>query len=194
MFLFDEAIGAALRRATRLGTGAEQLVEQGNLKIDQVDPAELSPGEFVQRIRDSVEIGGSKLIVIDSLNGLLTAMPEEEHLVLHMHELLSYLNHKGVTMLLILAQAGILGPSMSSVVDLSYLADNVVLLRYFEASGEVRKAISIVKKRGGEHERTIRELVFSDSRLSVGEPLTGFRGVLSGIPTFMGVASELNPL
>jgi circadian clock protein KaiC len=191
VFVSDERVGTTLRRSARLGLAAEHLYSEGRLKIDQIEPAELSPGEFIQKIRTSVEQDGTKLVVLDSLNGLLAAMPGEEYLILHMHELLSYLAEKGVTTILVLSQAGILGTSMASPVDLSYLADNMLLFRYFEAGGQVRKAISVVKKRSGEHETTIREMRFSNRGLIIGEPLDAFNGVLSGIPSYTGPALAL---
>jgi circadian clock protein KaiC len=130
------------------------------------------------------------VVVIDSLNGFLNAMPGESHLPLQMHELLSFLNHQGVISILVLSQAGMTG-TMSQVVDLSYLADNVMLFRYFEAMGRVRKAISVVKKRSGPHEDTIRELTMANGRITIGEALTGFRGVLTGVPTWLGTEGEL---
>ena len=190
-FLFDESTRGALRRATDLGLDAQQLRDKGALQVDQVDPAELSPGEFIHRIRDSVEKRGLSLLVIDSLNGLLAAMPGEDYLALHMHELLAYLHYRGVTTLMVLTQSGILGTAMASSVDLSYLADNMLLLRYFEASGQVRKAVSVVKKRTGEHEPTIRELSFEGSRITIGAPLTEFRGILTGVPLYSGPVTGL---
>jgi circadian clock protein KaiC len=186
VFLFDESSSVTLRRATRLGMDADRLHADGILRIDQIDPAELSPGEFIEHIRNSVERDGTKLLVLDSLNGLLAAMPGEEYMVLHMHELLSYLGQIGVTTILVLSQTGILGASMGTPVDLSYLADNILLLRYFEAGGQVRKAVSVVKKRSGEHETSIREMAFSNSAISVGEVLTLFTGVLTGMPSYTG--------
>jgi circadian clock protein KaiC len=137
-------------------------------------------------VRNSVEKRGAKIIVIDSLNGYLNAMPGEQNLAIQMHELLAYLNQHGVVTLMVLAQSGMMGAAMSSPVDLSYLADNVMMFRYFEAGGRVRKAMSVVKKRSGEHEDTIRELHMKDGRITVGEPLSNFRGVLTGVPTFLG--------
>jgi circadian clock protein KaiC len=186
MFLFDEGIRSALRRADKLGLGARRLREQGTLQVDQIDPAEISPGQFVQRVRNSVEHRGTKIVVLDSLNGLLAAMPGEEYLILHTHELLSYLSQLGVTTFLVLAQAGVVGTGLASAIDLSYLSDNMLLVRHFEAGGEVRKAVSVVKNRGGEHESTIRELSFANSRLTVGQPLREFQGVLTGAPSYTG--------
>ena len=191
VFLFDEGLAPAVRRATSFGLNASRLCEEGKLIVEQIDPAELSPGEFTHRVRRTVEAGRVKLVVIDSLNGLLAAMPGEDFLILHMHELLSYLSRTGITTILVLSQAGILGSGMSSPVDLSYLADNILMLRYFEAGGQVRKAVSVVKRRGGEHERTIRELNFRSSRIAIGQPLAEFRGVLTGVPEFTGQTSRL---
>ena len=151
-----------------------------------MNPAELSPGGFAQRVRRSVEKEGARILVIDSLNGYLTAMPEEAFLTLQMHEVLTYLNQRGVVTLLILAQQGILG-AMPANVDVSYLTDNIVLLRFFEAAGEVRTAISVVKKRTSQHEHSIREFKIGEpDGVRVGEPLTGFQGVLTGIPEYTG--------
>ena len=191
IFIFDEAINAAIHRATKLGLDTAKLSADGKIKFEQVNPAAVSPGELIQRIRYRVETQGTRMIVLDSINGLLAAMPGESHLVLHMHELLRYLNHYGVTTLLVLGQSGILGTGMLSSVDLSYLADNMLLLRYFEAGGQVRKAVSIVKKRGGAHEQTIRELSFEGSRISVGRPLVEFHGILTGVPSYTGSMSGL---
>jgi circadian clock protein KaiC len=191
MFLFDEGIRSALGRADKLGLGAQRLSDEGTLQIEQVDPAEISPGEFVQRIRDSVDQRSTKLVVLDSLNGLLAAMPGEEYLILHTHELLSYLSQRGVTTMLVLAQSGLLGTNVLSSIDLSYLSDNILLVRYFEAEGEVRKAVSVVKNRGGEHESTIRELSFANSRIIVGPPLKEFHGVLTGVPSYTGLSARL---
>ena len=181
-FIFDEGVNTYLSRAAGLGTDLREQVEAGHLTVQQVDPAELSPGEFVHAVCQTVERDGARLVVIDSLNGYLQAMPDERFLTSQMHELLTYLNQQGVVTLLVMAQHGFLG-SMSSPVDVSYLADTVVLLRYFEAAGAIRRAISVVKKRTGRHEDTIREMRLSASRgVEVGEPLTSFRGVLTGIP------------
>ena len=181
-FIFDEGVNTYLSRAAGLGTDLRAQVEAGHLTVQQVDPAELSPGEFVHAVCQAVERDGARLVVIDSLNGYLQAMPDERFLTSQMHELLTYLNQQGVVTLIVMAQHGFMG-SMSSPVDVSYLADTVVLLRYFEAAGAIRRAISVVKKRTGHHEDTIREMRLSASRgVEVGEPLTGFRGVLTGVP------------
>lgn len=189
---FDESIPSVLFRADKLGLGATALYESGVLGIYQIDPAELSPGQFVHRIRVTVERNGVQMVVIDSLNGFLNAMPGEGYLASQMHELLTYLTQRGVTCIMILAQAGLVGDRMQSPVDLSYLADNVMLFRYFETAGKVRKAISVMKMRGGEHEHFIRELRFAQNRLTVGEPLTEFHGVLTGVPVFTGTRATLD--
>ena len=185
-FIFDEGVNTYLNRAAGLGTDLRAEVEAGRLTVQQVDPAELSPGEFAHAVCAAVERDGARLVVIDSLNGYLQAMPDERFLTAQMHELLTYLNQQGVVTLLVMAQHGLLGP-MSSPVDVSYLADTVVLLRYFEAGGAIRRAISVVKKRTGRHEDTIREMRLSASRgVEIGEPLTAFRGVLTGVPVLAG--------
>jgi circadian clock protein KaiC len=156
------------------------------LKNTQVDPAELTAGEFSSLVRHSVEQDKVAVIVIDSLNGYFQAMPEERFLVAHMHELLAYLGQQGVLTMLVMAQHGILGSLMPVSVDLSYLADTVLLLRYFEAAGEVKQALSVVKKRTGNHERTIREFRITSKGIEVGEPLREFQGVLTGVPNYVG--------
>ena len=183
IFLFDESTETFLERSAGLGIDIEPLVKDNKLTLRHIDPAELTPGEFAHEIRTTVEQEGTRLVVIDSLNGYLNAMPSERLLTLHLHELLSYLGQQGVTTLLLMAQHGIVGTEMQSPVDASYLADTVLLLRYFEAAGEVRQAISVIKKRTGRHERSIRELRFNGT-LTVGEPLREFQGVLTGTPTF----------
>ncbi|HEX4609260.1 MAG TPA: ATPase domain-containing protein, partial [Urbifossiella sp.] len=158
----------------------------GRVTVQQVDPAELSPGELIHAIRRAVERDGASVIVIDSLNGYLNAMPGERFLIVQLHELLTYLGQAGVATLLISAQHGLVGSQMSSPVDASYLADAVILMRYFEAKGEVRQAVSVIKKRGGAHERTIREFRMEGGRIRVGPPLKDFRGVLTGVPVYEG--------
>ncbi len=192
MFAFDEGIGTLYSRSAALGMPLDQFVEKGLLKIQQVDPAELSPGEFAQRVRDAVEQDNVRVVIIDSLNGYLNAMPDERFLVLQMHELLSYLNQLGVLTVMVLAQHGMVG-RMDTPVDLSYLSDAVIMLRYFEANGRVRRALSVVKKRSGVHEDTIREFQLTSDGLKVGPPLTQFSGVLSGTPTFVGDPHPLMP-
>ena len=176
MFAFDEGLGTLYSRSS---------VEKGLMTIQQIDPAEMSPGEFAQRVRDAVEQHDARVVLIDSLNGYLNAMPDERFLVLQMHELLSYLNQLGVLTLMVLAQHGMVG-RMETPVDLSYLSDAVIMLRYFEADGRVRRALSVVKKRSGVHEDAIREFQLTSEGLKVGPPLTQFSGVLSGTPTFLG--------
>jgi len=154
--------------------------------VQQVDPAELSPGEFAHAIRRAAAEQNAVIVVIDSLNGYLNSMPDEKFLVVQLHELLTYLGQLGVASVLVSTQTGLLGTHMSSPVDASYLADAVVLLRYFEADGEVRQAISAVKVRGGDHERSIRDFTMKGGRIRIGEPLRDYRGVLSGIPEKTG--------
>jgi len=191
MFIFDESMHTLLSRSTGLGLDLGKHLKSGRLTARQVDPAELSPGEFTHDIRRAVEQAGVSVLVIDSLNGYLNAMPEERLLIVQLHELLSYLGHRGVATLLVGAHQGLIGGPMIAPVDASYLADAVVLLRYFEFRGEVRQAISVVKKRGGVHERTIREFRMADGRISVGEPLHDLRGVLTGVPTFDSPATTM---
>jgi circadian clock protein KaiC len=182
MFIFDESANTLFSRVAGLHVELKKHVDSGRLQVREVDPAELSPGEFTHSIRRAVEVDKSTLVVIDSLNGYLNSMPDEKFLVVQLHELLTYLGQQGVATILVSAQHGMISSQMSSPVDASYLADSVVLLRYFEAEGEVRQAISVVKKRGGEHERSIREFKMAGGRVSVGEPLREYRGVLSGVP------------
>ncbi|MEJ7934482.1 ATPase domain-containing protein [Sphingobium sp. AN558] len=190
MFIFDEEIGLLFNRALALGIDMRRLVDDGQLIVQQVDAAELTPGEFSHRVRSCVEDQAVRTIVIDSLNGYQAAMPEENALVLHMHELLQYLNRQGATTFLSVAQHGLVG-DMKAPIDITYLADTVILLRYFEASGRVRRAISVIKKRTGSHEDTIREYRIGSTGIRMGEPLVGFHGVLRGVPTFMGDAPGL---
>jgi circadian clock protein KaiC len=184
LFIFDESPDTLITRAASLGIDLRQHVDSGAIRIQAIDPAELSPGEFVHAIRTAVEHHKASVIVIDSLNGYLNAMPGDRFLVIQLHELLMYLGHHGVATLLIGAHQGLIGSAMNTPVDASYLADAVILLRYFEAQGEVRQAISVVKKRGSRHERTIREFRMSNGRLEIGEPLRQFRGVLTGTPVY----------
>jgi len=184
LFLFEEILETTLRRADGLGLGLRRHVDAGRISLVQVDPAQLSPGEFVHMVCQAVDRDDARLVVIDSLNGYLNAMPEERLLVVHMHELLSFLNQRGVLSLLILSQHGMLG-HMTSPVDVTYLADGVMLLRFYEVGGTIHKAISVVKKRTGAHESTIRELRLGPG-IIVGEPLRAFRGVLTGTPVLVG--------
>ena len=189
-YTFDESLETLFDRSAGLGLDLRGHVERGQVTAQQVDPAELSPGELVQRVRDCVERDGCRTVVIDSLNGYLNAMPEERFLIIQLHELLSYLGQRGVLTILVAAQHGLIGERMVSPIDVSYLADTVVLLRYFEASGTIRLAISVVKKRSGPHERTIREFGLGPG-IRVGSPLTDFSGVLSGIPDYHGTEAPL---
>ena len=181
MFVFDEELGLMLERTRAMGFDLAGLRDRGLLTINQVDAAELSPGEFAHLVRRQVDEAQAKTVMIDSLNGYQAAMPDEVALILHIHELLQYLNRQGVSTFLTVAQHGLVG-DMKSPVDITYLADTVVLLRYFEAVGTVRRAISVVKKRTGSHEDTIREYRITGTGLQVGKPLRGFQGILRGVP------------
>jgi len=184
-YLFDEGLATMIARATLLGMDLRPHLGTERLTIMQIDPAELSPGEFASIVRQAVEERGSTFVAVDSLNAYLHAMPGEEHLILQMHELLSYLNQKGVTTLLVLGQHGVIGEVRTDI-DLSYLSDCILLFRFFEASGEIRTALSVVKSRVNPHERTIRELRLSTDGLRVGEALSDFEGVLTGLPAYRG--------
>lgn len=181
IFTFEEGLDTLLARTEALGIGLSDSIASGKVSIQLINPAELSPGEFAHRVRNAVEAEGAKVVVIDSLNGYLNAMPEERFLIIQLHELLTYLGQRGVVTILVMAQHGLIGQVMTPV-DASYLADTVILLRYFETHGELRQAISVVKKRSGLHERTIRDLSTAGGRLTLGEPLSGFHGVLNGTP------------
>jgi circadian clock protein KaiC len=186
MFVFDESPATLLARCSALGIGLAEHVDSGVVQVRQVDPAELTPGELMHAIRRAVETRRCKVIVIDSLNGYLNAMPEERFLAIQLHELLMYLGQQGVVTILIAAHQGLIGSRMDTPVDASYLADAVVLLRYFESQGQVRQAISVMKKRSGPHERTIREFRLEYGGLSVGQVLRNFHGVLTGVPKYEG--------
>jgi len=186
---FDESIGTIVQRAKGLGIGLDEHVKAGRIGLRKVDPAEFTPGEFADMLVSGVREQGVTMVSIDGLNGYLNAMPREEHLMLHLHEILSILNSLGATVFLTVAQQGVIG-TMSQPVDVSYLADTVLLFRYYEHAGEVRQAVSAFKRRGGAHERTIRELRL-DAGVRVGEPLTNFQGVLTGTPTFVGDTDAL---
>ncbi len=191
VFLFDEGLETLRTRATALDIGFDDLEASGLLLIQQVDPAELAPDELVQRIRTVVETKNCRMVVIDSLNGYLHAMPDEKFLTVQLHELLSYLAQYGITTILVMSQHGIVGPMSSPPVDVSYVADSVILTRFFEAHGRVRKAISVVKKRTGTHEDTIRELQLGPGGVRLGGPLKDFRGVLTGVPQYIGGSADL---
>ena len=191
VFIFDEIRETYVSRAAGIGTDLRTHLDAGTMTVQQVDPAELAPGEFAHAVRRSVGEGGARLVVIDSLNGYLNAMPEERFLAIQMHELLTYLNQQGVVTIIIMAQHGFLGSNMATPVDVSYLSDGVLMLRYFEARGEVRRALSVVKKRTGGHESTIRELQITSGGIRVGEPLRKFQGVLTGVPSYDGTKDAL---
>jgi circadian clock protein KaiC len=193
VFLFDERRATFMARCDALGMSASKRVAEGNLIVEQIDPGVASPGEFAHLVRRCVEEHGVRLVGIDTLNGYLNAIPTPDAPVTRMHELLSYLSEHSVATLIILAQHGMVGSSMPVPVDLSYLADAIVLLRFFEAQGEVRKAISVVKKRTGAHETTIRELKIGPGRILVGEPLRQFQGILTGVPHYTGTATPPMP-
>jgi circadian clock protein KaiC len=191
IYSFDEGAGTLFARASGLGMPLESYVQKNLVGVHQIDPAELSPGELVDRIRQAVERDKLRLLVIDSLNGYLQAMPEERFLIVQLHELLSYLRQHGVLTILVVAQYGFLG-RMSSPIDVSYLADTVLMTRYFEAQGRVRKAISVLKKRSGRHEDAIREFVVDADGVRVGPALADFQGVLTGVPVYEGSTRDLN--
>jgi circadian clock protein KaiC len=190
MFVFDEELGLLFERAKGLGINLQKMVDSKNLVIEQIDAAELTPGELSERVRRCVEDHHARTVVIDSLNGYQAAMPEEQALVLHMHELLQYLNRQGASTFLTVAQHGLVG-DMKAPVDVTYLADTVLLLRYFEAFGRVRRAVSVIKKRTGPHEDTIREYQINQKGITLGEPLMGFQGVLRGVPELVETHAPL---
>lgn len=191
MFLFEEAANNLLNRADGLGMDVRAHHDSGLLTIRQIDPAELSPGEFATAVCQSAD-DGARVVVIDSINGYLNAMPNERFLTTHLHELLTYLGQRGVVTILIGVQQGMLGGAMSTTVDASYLADNVLMLRYFEHDGEVKQAVSVFKKRGSLHERTIRQFSMDNKGIHVGETLRGFRGILTGVPVYIGNSNSPN--
>lgn len=191
VFLFDERRATFVARCDALGMRASERIESGNLLVEQIDPGVASPGEFAHMVRRCVETNGVRLVGIDTLNGYLNAIPTTDAPVTRMHELLSYLSERGVATLIILAQHGMVGAAMPVPVDLSYLADAIVLLRFFESEGQVRKAISVVKKRTGVHENSIRELMLGPDRIQVGEPLRQFHGILTGVPQYVGTSKPL---
>jgi circadian clock protein KaiC len=186
LFAFDETMNTLVIRGKGLGMDLQKHLESGKLLLRQVDAAELSPGQFVHEIRELVEKQDVKLLIIDSLNGFLNAMPGEKFLAMQLHELLGFLAQQGVTTLLTVAQHGFVGTNIDTPIDVSYLADTVLLFRYFEAEGEVKQALSVIKKRSGEHERTIRELVMKAGVIQVGNVLKEFDGVLTGVPSYHG--------
>ena len=192
LFLFDESMNTLRSRCLGMGMDMRPHLESGRLRLRQVDPGEMSPGELVDLIRREVEEHKASVVVLDSLNGYLNAMPDDRFLIVQMHELLTYLGQAGVSTLLVGAQHGIIGTQMQTPVDASYLADAIVMLRYFEADGEVRQAISVMKKRGGAHERSIRSLSMDCDGVHVGEVLRGFRGILTGVPVRDGSGMDRN--
>jgi len=185
IFAFDEGRGTMSARAKTLGLPLQDGLDKGLIDVQQIDPAEMAPGEFADAVRRSVEVGNARVVIIDSLNGYQAAMPDENSLILHIHELLQYLNRRGAATFMTVAQHGLVG-DMKAPVDVTYLADTVILLRFFEALGAVRRAMSIIKKRTGAHESTIREYRIDSRGLTIGEPLEGFQGILRGVPVYVG--------
>ncbi len=191
LYEFDERVGTLLLRARTMGLELQSHIDRGLLLIRQVDPAEISPGEFTALVKSEVEERNARMVIVDSLNGYVAAMLEEQQLILQMHELLSYLNQQGVVTFLLNPQMGLMGTMSTSTVNVSYVADAVLLLRFFEAGGRLRKAISVLKNRGGPHEDAIRELRIDANGVRVGEPLTDFKGVLTGTPEYTGSRTPL---
>jgi circadian clock protein KaiC len=190
LLVFDEELGLLFARAKAMGFDLQAMRDSGQLFVSQMDAAELTPGEFSHHVRTMVDKHEIRTVVIDSLNGYQAAMPEEQFLILHLHELLQYLNRQGATTFLTVAQHGLIG-DMRQTIDITYIADTVILLRYFEALGSIRRAISVMKKRGGHHESTIREFQIGSSGIAVGQPLKDFQGVLRGVPTYVGNSDPL---
>lgn len=190
MFSFEEAPHTLITRAAGLGMDIRPHLRSGKITIRRVDPAEMTPGELVAKVQQHVENENVRIVVLDSLNGYLQSMPGEQFLAVHLHELLAYLSNRGVLTLMVLAQSGTIGSPLQTAVDVSYLADNILLLRYFENHGEVRQAISTIKRRSGSHEHTIRELKLGPDRIHIGRPLHDFQGVLTGTPVFLGGMKE----
>lgn len=189
-FAFDEGRGTLEARARVLGLPLEAALQSGHIRFQQIDPAAMSPGEFAANVRRSVETDNARIVIIDSLNGYLNSIPDGRFLILQMHELLTYLNQQGVLTILVLAQHGLVGP-MNTPLDISYLSDAVLMLRYFEYGGTVRRALSVVKKRSGNHEHTIREFRLTEQGVSVGPPLVNFSGIFSGSPQYNGDSVSL---
>ncbi len=190
-YLFEETRENYLQRAAGVGMDLTDHIANGSLHLEQIDPAEISPGEFCHKVSKAVLLDGVRTVIIDSLNGYLNGMPSETFLLVQMHELLVFLNEQHVLTLLVLAQHGLVGSSMQSPVDVTYLADTVILLRYFEAFGKVRQALAVIKKRTGGHERSIRQFQITPTGIQIGEPLTDFEGVLTGVPTYIGKRESL---
>ncbi|HJX01422.1 MAG TPA: ATPase domain-containing protein [Terriglobales bacterium] len=191
MFTCDETVESVVTRSRGLGIALEKHFKKDTVHIEELHPADLSPGEFIARVRSDVEKNNCRVLIIDSLNGLLNAMQGEQAMLVQLHELLSYLSHMGVTTFMVMAQIGVVGTHMGSPIDVSYLADNVLLFRYFESQGGVRQAISVLKRRSGPHERSIRELRLAPMKIEVGPPLSQFEGILTGVPKFVGDAKPL---
>lgn len=183
MFLFEESKNTLLNRTDQLGIKLRPAWEKGAVTLQEVDPAELAPGELAHAVQHAVEERGASVVVIDSLNGYLNSSPDERFLITHLHELLTYLSQRGVASILVGVQAGLVG-IMKSILDVSYLADNVILLRHYEYGGELKQAISVFKKRGGGHQKMIRALSITTEGLKVGDALLRFRGVLTGVPEY----------
>ena len=192
-FLFDERLATLMIRSKALGMDLQPYIDDGSLQIRQIDPAELSPGQFAYAVRGAVEDNDASIVVIDSLNAYLHAMPSDNFLVLQMHELLSYLSQQGVISMMVLGQHGITG-ELRSDIDISYLADTVMMLRFFEAEGEIRKSISVIKTRTSDHERSIREFKIDRDGLTVGAPIRNFSAILSGSPVYTPSKGDLMPL
>ncbi len=190
MCIFEENLDTLKARAVSVGLPLDEHIAAGKLRIMEVDPAEMTPGEFAHTVIEHVRIQRARMVIIDSLNGYMQAMPVAHHLTIQLHELLSYLNRNGVLSLMAVAQHGLVG-QMQSPVDLTYLADTVLLLRYFEQHGRIKKAISVIKKRIGKHEDTLREFRIDSEGVRVGEPLVQFQGVLTGVPTFHGETEQM---
>lgn len=196
IFTFDETIHMLRRRGRKLGMMLDEYIHKGVISVQQVDPAELSPGEFASLVRSAAEgqdkgVGAAKVVMIDSLNGYLHSMAGEKQLTAQLHELFTYLSQKGLITLVTVAQSGMMGSAMHSPVDTTYLADNVIVFRYFESFGRVRRAMAVVKKRSGRHELTIRELSMSEKGIAIGPPLKDFQGILMGVPTYHGERNQL---
>jgi circadian clock protein KaiC len=189
IYTFDESLPVLFARAAGLGFGLDQLVDNGMVTVTQIDPAELSPGEWTSRIRSAVEEQGARVVYIDSLNGYLHSMAEERYVNLQLHELVTYLNQLGIVTMIVVAPSGMMG-QMTSPIDVTYLADTVLMFRFFEADGAVHKALSVIKKRTGQHEHTIRELFIDGGGIRIGPPLDAFRGVLTGVPVLVDKKQE----
>jgi circadian clock protein KaiC len=191
IFLFDERASTFVTRCDALGMQLSQRLNSRAVSLTQIEPGDMSPGEFSYRVRTAVDRDNARVVMLDGLNGYLNAIPQVEAPLVRMHELLSFLNERGVVTLMIVAQHGIVGSHMTTPLDVSYLADTVVLLRFFESAGVVRRAVSVMKKRSGPHEQTIREFQIGPDRLRVGAALSDFQGVLTGVPHYIGATAPL---